>query len=426
MNTAPSTRRQWWIAVVCGMASYIDAAAIVGSGIAIVIYQGTLGLTAGEVGLFQGALTLAIGIGALFGGRLGDRLGRRPVFTATMIMVVIGAGVLVFASTPWLLVAGAVLVGLGTGADLPVSLSTISEAADEKNRGKLVSFSQQLWLVGIVAAALLGTLFGDLGRLGGQILFGHVGVMALIVLGFRLTIGESETWRTARDERAKGVVTIRAQRSNLRILLSGRYLVPFLGLGIFYALINVAANTNGQFSAYLLVNAAGQTPSFASLVGLISLPFGLIFGFWFMAVVDTKRRFAYFIAGGILSILSPLVPTILGFSVPTYIVALVLSLPAGAFAGEAIMKVWAQESFPTLLRTTAQGTIIAFARFVAAGIATLTPLIVTAGASVLYGILTALSAAGVIVAFLVFRHRDAHSEFAIEAQESTTTVRTQA
>ncbi|HBY22045.1 MAG TPA: MFS transporter, partial [Propionibacteriaceae bacterium] len=46
MTATAATRpapNPWWVGLVCGMASYIDSAAIVGTGIALVIYQQTIG-----------------------------------------------------------------------------------------------------------------------------------------------------------------------------------------------------------------------------------------------------------------------------------------------------------------------------------------------------------------------------------------------
>ena len=68
-----------------------------------------------------------------------------------------------------------------------MSLSTISEAATDANRGKLIGLSQVLWFVGILAAIGLGILFGNVGLIGGQIMFGHVGVMAAVVMLARLS-----------------------------------------------------------------------------------------------------------------------------------------------------------------------------------------------------------------------------------------------
>lgn len=132
----------WWTAIVCGMASYIDACAIIGSGIALVIYQHSIGITENQIGNLSAALIACIAIGALFGGRLGDRYGRRSVFIITMFMIVAGSAMLtLMTSFSWLL-TGTIIVGLGAGADLPASLASIAEIAINENRGKLVGFSQ--------------------------------------------------------------------------------------------------------------------------------------------------------------------------------------------------------------------------------------------------------------------------------------------
>ena len=414
-----SRPRPWWVGVVSGMASYIDAAAIVSFGVAIVIYQDALGLDAAQVGVAAATLTLGIALGALLGGKLGDRFGRRPVFSLTMVVIIGGCALLVLVPSYELLVLGSALVGLGTGADLPVSLSTISEAATDDNRGRILVFSNLLWLAGIVAATLIGTAAGDLGLRGAQLLFLHVGAVALVVLLLRLTIPESESWLEARRERSTGVDTVRADRAKVRDLLRAPYLVPLAALAVFYALVNLAFNTFGQFGTYLLVNVAGTDVSTAAAVSLVSVPVAVVGIVWFMRIVDTPRRFDYFTGGAVLSVVGLLVPTVLGFSVATYVAAVVLLIGGSAFAGEAIMKVWAQEQFPTLLRTTAQGAIIGFARFVAAAGAAVTPALIELGASVLFLALTIGTGGGLLVAWIVFRTRDRHNEFTSETRPAT-------
>lgn len=414
--TASVARRPhpWWVGFVSGMASYIDAAAIISFGIALVIYQHTIGLDALQVGLASGALTFGIAIGALVGGSLGDRFGRRPVFSVTMALIAAGALALTFSTSFPLILAGAVCVGLGTGADLPVSLSTISEAATDANRGKLIGFSQILWFVGILVAIGMGIFFGNLGRTGGQIMFGHLAVVSALILLARLTIPESEVWLAARNARSQDVASA-ARSSALSVLLKPPYIAPFVALIVFYSMINLSANTLGQFGTYLLVNVAGVDVSAASALGLPFIPLGILGTIWFMAIADGRRRFTFFTVGAVLTVVGNLVPVFVPYSVPVYLVSNFIALGGAAFAGEAIMKLWAQESFPALLRTTAQGGVIAIARLLAALLAGFTPLLISAGVPVLYGVLSALCAVGVVTAWVVFRSRIGHSEFTTEA-----------
>ncbi|MBV9168583.1 MAG: MFS transporter, partial [Chloroflexi bacterium] len=229
----------WLVGVICGMASYIDAATIFSNGIALVIYQHSIGVTSDEIGVMSGALIFCTAIGALFGGRLGDRFGRRRVFLVTMILIMLGSALLTFSTAYSELLGGVILVGVATGADLPVSLAAIAEAASDKNRGAIIVLSNILWIAGIISAIAISAIVGGWGRLGGQVLYAQLGAVALVVLLLRFTIPESELWLESRDERRRGIETIRADKASFRDFRSAPYLQPFLALLAFYALTNL-------------------------------------------------------------------------------------------------------------------------------------------------------------------------------------------
>jgi MFS transporter, SP family, inositol transporter len=399
----------WRVATIAGMASYIDAAAIVGTGTALVLYQGAGIVGPTDIGVLSSALTLSIAAGALFGGRLGDRFGRRGVFLATMVLIALGATGLVFAPNFALMLIGIVAVGLGCGADLPVSLATIAEASDDSNRGKLVGLSQVLWFTGIIATYLLQLIIGGMGALGGQIVFAHVAVAAFVVLILRLSLPESSEWKAARTEREAGSASYRARTARVSDIFKRRdLLVPFVSLLVFYSLTNLAANTKGQFGTYVNVNVVGITVQQSSLISLLTLPVSIGLAVWFMRVVDGPRRMLFFTIGVVSLTAAFAVPAVLGFTLVTVIVAQLLFGFGSAFAFEGIMKVWTQETFPTLLRSSAQGAIIATARVVAAALALWTPALLSAP-QVMYAILAVAVLVGALVAGFTFRDR-AHSD----------------
>ncbi len=405
MPDRPLHARPWWVAVVSGMASYIDSAAITGFSTSLVILQRDLGMEQWQVGVAAGALTLSIAFGALVGGRLGDRFGRRPVFTVTMMLIVVAVIALLLAPSFSVVLIGAVLLGLGTGADLPVSLSTIAESADDRNRGRLLGFSNLLWIVGIVVNTVLASVVGDWGRAGAQVLFAHIGVVAALVLLGRLTIPESPSWIAARAERRAGVQTVRADRARIGDLLRPPYVVPFLALLAFYGLTNLVANTSGQFGTYIVVTYGGATVGQAALIALPMVPVAVLGYLWFMKIADGPRRFVYFQIGAALMIVSKLLVVVVGLNLVSYAISALLAAVGGAFAFEGIMKVWTQESFPTLLRSTAQGAIIAVGRFAAAGLAVVTPLLLESGVTFMYTLLTLFNVLGLGCAWYVFRRR---------------------
>ncbi|WP_353815691.1 hypothetical protein [Agromyces sp. SYSU T00266] len=110
----------------------------------------------------------------------------------------------------------------------------------------------------------------------------------------------------------------------------------------------------------------------------------------------------------------PVVIAIFGMNLATFLVSVVISSVGLMFAFEGIMKVWTQEQFPTLLRATAQGAVISTGRFAAAVFALVTPMVLEYGTTPLYAMLAVFSLVGCGWAWLVFRTRDRHDEFAAE------------
>lgn len=420
-QTSPARRRPnpWWVGFVCGMATFVDGAATTGVGIALVLYQASsadqAGLTGNQIGVLTAALTLGVAAGSILGGRLGDRYGRRRVFITTMLLIFVGA------MTPFIgvdfpvMLVGIALLGIGVGADLPVALATISESADDTNRGKIIVFSNILGGFGIAMSVLLGIFFGGRGQFGGHVIFGAFGVLALVVLVLRLTIPESASWLAARDEQARGIATIRADKVSLRDLVQAPYGRKFVVLVLYYALASVAVSVAGSFGTYVAVNVAGVSVSRYSTVSLIALPIAVLAGLWFMTVADTRLRMPYYIAGSILVVVSNLIPVIFGFTFVTVIGSVFLATFAGAFCFETIMKVWTQESFPTMLRGTAQGAIYAISRFAAAGLNVVTPALLVLNPKGLYLAISVVAAVGFGIGWWGFRH-NTRNEFDVEQQ----------
>lgn len=399
----------WFRTSVAGMASYLDAAAIISTGTALVLYQEPLGLTTGDIGRLSALLTFMIAVGALIGGRLGDLYGRKRVFMVTMALYTVGAALMVVAGGPALLYVGVVLLGIAVGADLPVSLAMIAEEAPEGARGRLVSFSHILWLVGILAAQLLGIIVGNMGQTGGRALYVHLTVVAIVTMVLRARLPESHLWAAAHQgdpalaPAATGGGPGQAAPGDsvdlgtLKQLLRGPFLAPMLAVALFYALVNIGANTGGQFNTYMYVDLAGSTVQLASTVSFIT--FGIAFGatYLLMRIVDGSNRMRWFTVMAVFYTAGYLVPAILGVHLWTLVTMGVVGSIAGAIAGEPMFKIWAQELFPTVYRSTAQGVMIAITRVVAAVVALWTPTLLDSSPSLLFFFVAACIACGALI-----------------------------
>ncbi|MFF0866827.1 MFS transporter [Nonomuraea sp. NPDC003560] len=394
--TQTTARRAWRTAALGGMASYMDAATIVGTGTALVLYKQQLGLSPWMIGTASSVLTLGLAFGAVFGGRLGDLLGRRRVFTYDLVVFVAGLLLLAFAVQPWMIFVGVAVTGLAMGADIPTSLALVAEEAPEGRRARLVAFSQVLWSCGGFAAYLIAFLVSGTGTIGARIIYLHVIVVALVVLVLRRRLRESEEWVRERDRQQAGPAE-GVRGDSWRVLTSRPLLGAVVGLGLFYAVGNLVANTFGQFQTFLFTEVAGAQVSTATLVGMLAYPLGFLTILIFMKYVDGPARMLLYTIGVAIMAIGTAIPLIVGLNTVTLIILKFAITIGASFAGEVIFKVWSQEFFPTLIRGTAQGVAIAFTRFVAAGFALVTPVIADASPQALMVVLLA----AVLIAALI-------------------------
>lgn len=396
------TTNPWWVAVIAGMASFLDAGAIVATGTALVLYQDDFALAGADISRLSALLTVMIAIGAFVGGRLGDRFGRRRVFTVTMLLYIVGAAFLTVAIDPWMLYVGLILVGLAAGADLPVSLAMIAETAPADQRGRMVSFTHVLWVAGILVPTFMGIFVGNMGSTGARWLYGVLLVVAVIVLILRTRLPESSEWQHAHDVRTGAIAAApseHTQEASIRDLFRSKYLLPLIALGLFFAIGNITANTLGQFNTYLYVNVAGSDVSTASTISLASYAFNLVAMYFVVKFISTRYRMLVFGVGALITIFAYGVPAALGVSLATMIALSFMTALGGPMAGEPIFKVWSQELFPTLYRGTAQGIMIAFTRLVAAGMALITTGLIDLGPRVLFIILVGTTVVAVSIGF---------------------------
>ena len=99
---------------------------------------------------------VGMALGAALGGLLADRIGRRQVFAATLLVYGLATGAAALSTGIAMLIVLRFVVGLGLGAELPVASTLVSEFAPRKVRGRVVVALEAFWAVGWMLAALIG------------------------------------------------------------------------------------------------------------------------------------------------------------------------------------------------------------------------------------------------------------------------------
>jgi inositol transporter-like SP family MFS transporter len=401
-TSAPAhlTRAHWKLAVAGGMASYLDSGLIISVGIALPIWASALSLDPWALGFISAGLTFSIAIGALLGGRIADLFGRTRVFNIDVLLYVVGAALILFAQDQTMLIAGVIVAGVAAGADLPTSIAVVSERAPEGGQGRLVAFTQVMWTIGIVMATLLGFAFSTLGMLGAQLLFAQLAIAGVATWAVRVF---SPSFRSLEVQTLPGDVETTAMP--FRTLLGNRsYLVAIIGTALFYVTYGVVANTIGQFKTYFLVTVGGASQTLATGFSFVATLVGLACAVLFARYADGPWRNRLFAMGAVGLIAGLALIVFTGGSIlPVVFVFLIIYNLSNPFCGEAIYKVWTQESFPPNARATVQGITYAIARFVFAGVALVTPALIAWSPSGLFAILTALAVASALIGTVLIR-----------------------
>jgi len=123
------------------------------------------GLPVGQIGLLAALYPAVWGLGQLVTGPLSDRLGRKPLITAGMLLqaLALAATAVAGSLTPW--AAAAILLGVGTAMVYPALLAAIGDVAHPDWRATAVGV-YRLWRdTGFAVGALLAGLVADLASL---------------------------------------------------------------------------------------------------------------------------------------------------------------------------------------------------------------------------------------------------------------------
>ncbi|MFE7168029.1 MFS transporter [Streptomyces sp. NPDC057616] len=398
----PIPWRLWKVAALSGMASYLDAALIVSIAVNLAIYRDSYDMGVWMAGAISAIVTGCIAVGSLVGGRLADMFGRRRVYNWDIFCYAVGAVVITLAPNDIVLFIGVLVAGLAAGADLPTSLAVVSDAAPAEGRARLVSFTQVMWVAGIVVVIFLGYLLSDSGMTGARIITGHLAVAALVTwqLRSRLELADEPSDTEVAEEAA----ALAAPRGiELKNVLNRAALLPMAATFAYYVTWGIGANTFGQFGTYLLVTVSGASQSLATGINLAFLPIALVLTFVFVRIADTPWRDRLFYVFTLVQILAFCIASLTAGALAGMLVFFVLYQISNPFAGEASYKVWSQLTLPPDTRGTTQGLTYALSRGVFAGVAFVTPALMEYSASALLWSITACMAASAVAGVYIVR-----------------------
>jgi MFS transporter, SP family, inositol transporter len=401
----------WRNTILAGLANYIDAGSIVAGSVALAFWKEISGLSDSFIGLIGAfsANAISAGIGAFAGGWLCDRFGRKTIYQYDMLFYAFGMMFLIFASAPWMIIIGFLLVGLAVGADIPASWSLIAEQAPDTRRGAHSGVAQVLWYLGPVVVLVAAYFLKPFGIDGIRWLFIHLAVLALALTFLRSRMQESQRWEEVRDRRGA------KQGIDWAELFSPRYIQSMFYLIAMYGLWNLWAGYNGFFTPYLIeqnnlpVWAETMIPAAYFGIGIVSI---LTI---FMTLSDRVNQRTLFGISALMHVVGMALLAVFGFTLEIVILHIVIMGIAGGFGAQSFFQLWSAELFPTSVRATAQGVTFAIVR-IGLGIWSLAvPALASNDFTTLAWILTGFLVASGVIGYIWAPRNEGKSLEALEA-----------
>ncbi|MEM3857558.1 MAG: MFS transporter, partial [Thermoprotei archaeon] len=317
---------------------------------------------------------IGMAVGGLLFGYLADRLGRKSMFTVDLLLFVVFALLSAASQNVYQLIVFRLLMGIGIGADYPISSSLIAESAPEASRGRLLMYGIMFYWVGTFFAGITNYLTLGLGDVyAWRAALAAGGIIAIPVVLLRNMAPESPRWLILKGLKAEAK---RVLDSGIQgVSVSGRYaelsLRSFLRLHwkslLFVSLawfgFDVGAYGLGFYTSTLYHEYGVSSLSKIALFGVVTAPFPIL---------------AYLVLIGKLDKWGRRLPSLIGFTIMIAVLAILpLALPVNAlfllplfilfssmeqWPGGILSFAYSVELFPTAFRARAQGFLTAVSR----------------------------------------------------------------
>lgn len=172
---------------------FLDGYVLVIIGIALEQLIPSMQLDSNWIGLVGASTLVGLFVGTALFGYIADLFGRRLMFLIDIIAIALLSVGTMFVSSPMELVVMRFLIGVVIGADYPIATSMVAEFSPTKQRALTMGFIALMWYVGATAANAVGYLLYDMED-GWRWMLGSGVIPCLVILLGRFHLPESPRW----------------------------------------------------------------------------------------------------------------------------------------------------------------------------------------------------------------------------------------
>jgi putative MFS transporter len=209
IDDGPVTSFHRRLTLFCSGGPFLDGFALTIIGLAFITMQPALSLTPTQVGLVGSAALAGIFVGGAVFGYLTDIVGRKVMYVADLLMLVITSLLSAFVTEAWQLIVLRFLLGVAVGADYPIASSLLVEFLPRHSRGRYLGALFVVWGAGAFFAALVGWALSGLGADAWRYMLASPALIGLLTVIFRAGTPESPRWLLSKGRTSEAASVLR-------------------------------------------------------------------------------------------------------------------------------------------------------------------------------------------------------------------------
>jgi MFS transporter, PHS family, inorganic phosphate transporter len=370
LDQAPTSGEQWKILFISGMGFFTDAYDLFVIGVVATLVTTQWHITGSQKSLLTSLALLTSAVGAIVFGRVADRLGRKKIYGYEVLILAAGAIASAFSPGIWWLIGFRAVLGFGIGGDYPVSATIMSEYANQKNRGRMVSLVFSMQGLGLIVGPVLAIILLSSGmseNLVWRLLLAFGAIPALSVFWMRRRLNETPRFQLAQleskeaDERAHREGKATGMRG---LIADRRFLRWLIGASVAWFLFDLVYYGN-TISSPLIVKLVAphaslitQTAYVLAIFAVFALPAYLLAAWTIDRLGRRIMQTGGFVLIGLAFFGLWLIPGATT-TVGPFIVLFGATYFFSEFGPNTTTFVYPAEIFPVRVRTTSHGTAAA-------------------------------------------------------------------
>lgn len=154
----PKASNRWTVVLFSGSGWFFDGYVINVWPLCIPLVMATFGLNIKDIGWVTSVYLVAYMLGTLGGGTLADYVGRKTMLSISVLFYMVIDALTAVAQGFTSLALFRFLTGTGTGMELPIGATFISEAVKEGERSRMISIMNLGYPLGYLLAIIMFAL----------------------------------------------------------------------------------------------------------------------------------------------------------------------------------------------------------------------------------------------------------------------------